>query len=375
MDVSIKLIRIIFLILSVLLSTTYNLSIQNENSTIINLAYSLLGGIFLSCTIMGLGWIFRKFNLRTFNTAVIGMFFGYLLGQATLTIISGVVDFNALNMNGFNEAFFKSSIYLAAIYLGMIMTARAAKEFHVSLPFFKFKSTMLKKKDILIDSSVLYDARIIDLAASGLLDNLILIPRFIITELQSNLEKGDESSRNKAKKALEIIKKLETLPSLDMRYCDNDFPEIKDCLEKIIRLARFLDANILTSDINQIQQSKVEDVRIIKFQSLCNALKPLSQTGEFLNIKVQRYGKEPRQGIGYLDDGTMVVVNGGAEYIGDSIKAQVLSVKHTSSGRMIFCNALEENTFDNLEYEPASSYQSQLDQLEAEESPSKYFAV
>src|ERR1044072_7233269 len=105
-----------------------------------------------------------------------------------------------------------------------------------------------------------------------------------------------------------------------------------------------MNTNIITSDINRIQQASIEGVRIINIHLLSNALKPLTQAGEFINIKIQRYGKEPRQGVGYLDDGTMVVVNGGAEFIGETIKAQVLSVKHTSSGRMIFCNAAEEGS-------------------------------
>ncbi len=113
-------------------------------------------------------------------------------------------------------------------------------------------------------------------------------------------------------------------------------------MTKLLHLARLLDASIITADLNKIQQSSAEGVRIINIHGLSNALKPITQNGELLNIKIQRYGKEPRQGVGYLDDGTMVVVNGGAEYIGDTIKAQVLSVKHTSSGRMIFCNTTEE---------------------------------
>jgi len=231
----------------------------------------------------------------------------------------------------------------------MIMTARAAGELYISLPLIKFKSTRLKKKDILVDASVLNDPRIIDLASSGLLDNHLVMPRYIMTELYAQVERSDEGLRNRARKNLEVIKKLEGLPTLDLRYSDTDIPDIKDPHDKLVKLARLLDANIITADINQIHQSSVEDVRIIKFQQLCNALKPLSQTGEYITIKIQRYGKEPRQGVGYLDDGTMVVVNGGAEYIGETIKGQVLSVKHTSSGRMIFCNAMEEDHYDDDE--------------------------
>jgi len=149
-----------------------------------------------------------------------------------------------------------------------------------------------------------------------LLDNYLVIPRFIITEFYALNERGDEAARYKARRSLEVVKKLETLPSLGLRYTDTDFTDVKDPMEKLIKLSRLLDANILTADVSQIQQSTVEDIRIIKFQQLCNALKPLSQSGEFINIKIQRYGKEPRQGVGYLVDGTMVVVNGGLRRLG-----------------------------------------------------------
>jgi uncharacterized protein YacL len=141
---------------------------------------------------------------------------------------------------------------------------------------------------------------------------------------------------------LENLKKLEELLSLEIRTSDTDFPEIKDSMGKLIRLARLLDANILTTDINRVQIAATEGVKIINLHALSNALKPLMQAGEKLKIKIQRYGKEPRQGVGYLDDGTMVVVNGGGDFIGENIDVYVLSVKHTASGRMIFCNTIEE---------------------------------
>jgi len=130
--------------------------------------------------------------------------------------------------------------------------------------------------------------------------------------------------------------------ALEMRYNDSDFPEVKDPLSKMVRLARLLDANILTADLSQIQIPAIEGLRFINLHDLSKALKPLMQTGEHIRIKIQRYGKEPRQGVGYLDDGTMVVVNGGGQFIGETIEVQVLSVKHTTSGRMIFCNAMTE---------------------------------
>jgi uncharacterized protein YacL len=223
------------------------------------------------------------------------------------------------------------------------MTLRASDEFYVSIPFVKFTPTTHKKKDLIVDASVLSDARIIDLAASGIVDHHLVLPRFLLKELYAQAESSDESARAKAKRSLDVAKKLEGISELDLRHNDTDFPEVKDPMSKMLRLARLLDANILTADLSRVQMGVVEGVRVINIHSLSNALKPLMQAGEHIKIKIQRYGKEPRQGVGYLEDGTMVVVNGGGEFIGEVIDAQVLSVKHTSSGRMIFCNAKDED--------------------------------
>jgi uncharacterized protein YacL len=175
-----------------------------------------------------------------------------------------------------------------------------------------------------------------------MIDHHLVLPRFLIKDLYIQAEAQDEVSRSKAKRSLEIAKKLEAVPGLDLRYNDTDFPDVKDPMSKMVRLARLLDANIITADISRVQMAAIEGVRVINLHTLSNALKPLMQAGEHIKIKIQRYGKEPRQGIGYLEDGTMVVVNGGGEYIGEVIDAKVLSVKHTTSGRMIFCNAQDE---------------------------------
>ena len=204
---------------------------------------------------------------------------------------------------------------------------------------------------LLIDNSVLFDVRIIDMAASGILDHHLILPRFLMKELYVQTEMPEEATRAKAKRALDVVKKLEALPELELRYNETDFPDIQDPMNKTLRLARLLDANILTADIGRIQMAAVEGVRIINLQSISHAMKPLMQTGEVIKIKVQRYGKEPRQGVGYLEDGTMVVINGGGQYIGEVIDAQVLSVKHTSAGRIIFCNASDEDAGHPVEPE------------------------
>jgi len=349
--------RFLFLVICILFSVFFTTHYLEGGMNWINASLGIIGGTVLCAALSAFDFIFKQTNLRTLNTAILGLFFGYLLAQAILFTLSAILGVDAQAASLMPVRF---AVFMICSYLGMNMTLQASEEFRLSIPFIEFKQMSHKKKDILVDLSILSDPRIIDLAASGLLDHHLIIPRFAVKELYTQSESGDEAAKGKARRSLELIKKLEAMPSLDLRYMDTDFPEISDPMTKLIRLARFNDTHIITSDINRIQQSSIEGVRIINIHMLSNALKPITQAGESINIKIQRYGKEARQGVGYLEDGTMVVVNGGAEFIGETIKAFVLSVKHTSSGRMIFCNAAEEGSLlsDQEEY-PSPSHEEQ----------------
>ncbi len=343
MNIALAFTRLFFFILSIFFITTYMIS-GPSGFTLENLLIGAGLGSLLGLLLFGFDILFKRFNLRSFNIAIVGLFIGYLMGEALVLMLSAVLDISSasIHLDARSLEVIKIALFLFGTYLGTLMTLRASDELYVSIPFVKFTPIAQKKKDLIIDASVLADARIIDLAASGMIDHHLVLPRFLLKELYAQAEVSDELTRNKAKRSLEVVKKLEQLPGLEMRFNDTDFPEVSDPMNKLIRLARLLDGNILTADISRVQISAIEGVRIINIHALSNALKPLMQAGEKIKIKIQRYGKEPRQGVGYLEDGTMVVVNGGGAFIGDTIDALVLSVKHTTSGRMIFCNALDE---------------------------------
>lgn len=345
MNVSIAFLRLLFVILSVFFMTTFMLS-SPTGSPASNALIGLALGLSFGCLLIGFDIAFKRFNLRSFNIAIIGIFIGYLMGEALLLVFGAVLEISRLSiaLQPETQEMIRIAIFLFGIYLGTLMTLRSSDEFYISVPFVKFSPTSQKKKDLVADIPLLSDARILDLAATGLLDHQLVIPRFLTKELHASTEMGDEISKTKARRALENLKRLEAIPELNLRFNDTDFPEIRDLHAKLIRLARLLDANLLTADTNRLQTTSQEEIRIINIHTLSNALKPLMQTGEFIRVKIQRYGKEPRQGIGYLDDGAMVVVNGGGKYLGEVIDAQVLSVKHTNAGRMVFCNATDEES-------------------------------
>lgn len=340
MTISIAFVRLLFLILSVIFMISFAVGNAIEISAW-TYAWGLALGLLTGGILIALDILCKRFNLRAFNTAVVGLFFGYLMARALLLIFNAVLDISGAHPSHIFAEIVKIFLFLFGTYLGVMMTLRSADEVYLSIPFVKFTPTAQVTKDILFDLSALSDPRIIDLSASGLLDRRLILPRFLLKELHQQEEAADDMTSAKAKRLLEVVRKLEMLPDLYLRFQETDFPEEKEITGKVLRLARLLDADVLTADINRVQMAQIEGIRVINIHTLSNALKPLMQKGEFLKIKVLRHGKEDMQGVGYLEDGTMVVVNGGGEYIGETITARVLSVKHTASGRMIFCNVSE----------------------------------
>lgn len=338
LSLSLPFVRYLMVLLSLVLSNAYFVSITGWQLS--SALWGCCSGILFAGLLIAAEKLWHRCNLRTFNLLVVGLLLGVLLGHGITSLIDAILA--PAQLEAQSLGFAHLAIYLFSTYIAVTLVMRASEELYLSIPFVRLKSSTMQHKDIVLDASVLADSRIIDLASSGLLDQRLVVARFLLKEFHDQCDVADENIKNKARRSLEVIKKLEAMPSLGLRYSETDFPEIKDSHSKLVRLARFLDSHLITADINRVQQSSFDGVRIINIHVLSNSLKPLMQSGEILEIKINRTGKEPRQGVGYLEDGTMVVVNGGGDFIGEVIKAQVLSVKHTSSGRMIFSNAMQE---------------------------------
>ncbi len=335
---SAKFVRLFFLILSLIFMVAYTLGREAE-PTAVDFAWGLGLGSGAGGIILLIDRLFRRFQLRVLNGAIIGLFVGYLLALALTLVLNAILNVTRITPDHRAIEGIKIFIYLLCTYLGVTMTLRASREWYVSFPFVKLSPSAQKSRDLLLDATALVDPRLIDLANSGLLNKRLVLPRFILRELQDQEMKGESAL---ARRGLAIAKKLESISGLELRYHDSDFGDTSEVNEKVLRLARLIDGEILSGDCTRVQIGQIEGVHVINLHALSHALKPLKQRGEYLQVKIQRVGKEELQGVGYLDDGTMVVVNGGARFIGDTIDVHVLSVKHTSSGRMIFCNVVEE---------------------------------
>lgn len=234
-------------------------------------------------------------------------------------------------------------IKIAFAYLGLVIAVR--KKGELSLLdrdiFARGTTTRHGGQELkILDTSAIIDGRIADICDAKFLSATLIVPRFVLKELQDIADSSDSTKRARGRRGLEILSRLQECPEVTVKIFDKDFPEIKETDIKIIQLAKDLQAKVLTTDFNLNRVAAIEGVTVLNVNDLSNALKPIVLPGEPMSIFVVKEGKEKDQGVGYLDDGTMVVVEEGRRYIGKKIDVLVTSIIQTSAGRMIFTRSI-----------------------------------
>jgi len=194
----------------------------------------------------------------------------------------------------------------------------------------------------LLDTSAIVDGRIADVAEAGFVDGSLVVPGFVVRELQRLADGPDPLRRNRGKRGFEVLERLRRTPGVAVEIDDTDVPELRDVDDKLVRRARALRAGVLTNDYNLNRVAGLQGVRVLNVNELANALRPVVLPGEPLSVQVAREGKEPGQGVGFLDDGTMVVVEHGKRFVGQAVAVVVTSVLQTAAGRMVFTRLREE---------------------------------
>jgi uncharacterized protein YacL len=182
------------------------------------------------------------------------------------------------------------------------------------------------------------DGRIADLVETNVLDNQLIMPRFVLAELQAVADSGDKLRRARGRRGLDILNRLRGHENVDLKIYDHELPEMsgQPVDMKLVLLAKHLDGKIVTGDYNLNKVARLHNVQVINLNDIANSLKPVFLPGESLSVRIVKPGEEIGQGVGYLDDGTMIVVEGGREQVGREVKVNVTSVLQTSAGRMIF---------------------------------------
>lgn len=196
----------------------------------------------------------------------------------------------------------------------------------------------------ILDTSVIIDGRIADMAETGFVEGNLVVPRFVLRELQSIADSSDPMKRRRGRRGLEVLNRLQNNPALSVELLETDFPDIREVDAKLVALGKSTGAKILTNDYNLNKVAELQGVGVLNINSLADALKPVVLPGEPITVRVVKEGKEPGQGVAYLDDGTMVVVDNGKNWMGQTIEVVVTSVLQTTAGRMIFARLSNEET-------------------------------
>ncbi len=272
----------------------------------------------------------RRFSIRNLSAAVFGLIFGFFMAW----IITRVIQLIPMSP----ELFSSLQIIMTLIfcYLGMVIAMRGKDEFNLIIPYVKFVRQDKKEDIILLDTSVIIDGRVADILQTRFVEGRLVIPRFVLKELQQIADSQDALKRNRGRRGLDILNKIQKTASFDVRIQEEDFPDVKEVDAKLVKMAKLLSAKIFTNDFNLNKVAELQGITVLNINELANALRPIVLPGEMMEVRVSKEGKEYNQGVAYLDDGTMVVIDNSRHLIGQATKVVVTSVLQTSAGRMIF---------------------------------------
>jgi uncharacterized protein YacL len=278
----------------------------------------------------------RKVQFKVLWSATLGTFLGIVLGWMLGSIYQSVVRGQA--MASFVRIFF----LVIMPYIGFALGTRRAEWLDPAhlLRFFKEKSVGRSFK--ILDTSVIIDGRIADICDTAFVDGSLVVPQFILKELQSIADSPDGLKRQRGRRGLDVLDRLQKSSQISVVISDLDFPDVRDVDSKVVECAKNLGAKIITNDFNLNKVAKLQGLTVLNINELANALKPVVLPGEGMTVFILKEGKEKDQGVAYLDDGTMVVVDNSRRMIGQTVGITVTSVLQTTVGKMIFGRFSEE---------------------------------
>lgn len=267
-------------------------------------------------------------------THILGALLGGAIGLAAAKTIGAALYW--ANLSDGRVVFLHTVILLGLPYLGLVMGARKGEWLEPAHLIGLFRSAGPRRRYKILDTSVIIDGRIADICETGFMDGTLVIPQFVLKELQFVADSSDSMKRNRGRRGLDILQKIQKMAGVDVMISDVDFPEVREVDLKLIELARTLQGKIVTNDFNLNKVAQLRGVEVLNINELANSLKPVVLPGELMKVFILKEGKEYNQGVAYLDDGTMVVVDNARKMIGKTIDVVVTSVLQTTAGKMIF---------------------------------------
>lgn len=277
----------------------------------------------------------RRVSLRNLSVAVFGLIFGFFIAWM-MTLILRLIPMDERIYSTFQIAF-----TVIFCYLGMIISIKGKDEFNLIIPYVRFSREDSREQLYLLDTSVIIDGRVASICETGFMEGKLIIPRFVLQELQQVADSSDATKRARGRRGLDMLNMLKQISGVEVIVHDEAFPEIREVDAKLVRLSKVLDCRILTNDFNLNKVAKLEGVAVLNINDLANSLRPVVLPGEKMSVFIRKEGKEKNQGVAFMNDGTMIVVDNARRLIGKNVNVTITSVLQTSAGRMVFANMEE----------------------------------
>ena len=293
----------------------------------------VFGGVMVAAlAAVGLDILLPRKRIDIISTVYFGTLIGLVLAFAVGLALEPILHDHPAQQS------IKLVVGLLLCYSCISMLMQTKDDFRFIIPYVEFSKDVKGLKPYVLDTSVVIDGRIADVVETHVLDNQLIMPRFVLAELQNIADSSDKMRRSRGRRGLDILNRLRGDRNVDLVIHDRELPEFdgQPVDMKLVLLAKHLEGKVVTGDYNLNKVAKIHNVEVINLNDLANALKPVFLPGEHVQVRVVKAGEEAGQGVGYLDDGTMIVIEGGRDHINEEVRIAVTSVLQTSAGRMIF---------------------------------------
>ena len=329
---ALAILRGIFVFVAIGLSVTFfNSEILPQEPAWTPVA-ALIVVLALAASVIAIDILIPRKRIETITAVYFGMLVGLFLTYVVIIALTPLI--------GDSEYRDAAQLVLAMIlcYACISMLIQTKDDFRFIIPYVEFAKEIKGLKPYVLDTSVIIDGRIADVVETTVLDNQLVMPRFVIAELHGIADSSDKLKRSRGRRGLDILNRLRSNPDVDLKIHDREHPDMvnQPVDMKLVLLARHLEGKLVTGDYNLNKVARLHNVPVLNLNDLANALKPQFLPGEAISVKIVKPGEEDGQGVGYLDDGTMIVVDGGRKHINETVNIAVTSVLQTSAGRMIF---------------------------------------
>jgi uncharacterized protein YacL len=333
-DMALVILRCVFLAVAIALAFQISNSdvVRNENPWLPWIGF--FGVLILAAGVLVADVAMRRKRLDTITAVYFGLIIGLVLTFVLQLALSPLLP----QANTPLADWLKLVLAAIVCYTCISLLLQTKDDFRFIIPYVEFAKEVKGLKPYVLDTSVVIDGRIADIVETRVIDNQLVMPQFVIAELQSIADSGDKLKRGRGRRGLDILNRLRSDPKVDLMIWDRDLPEFagQPVDQKLVQLAKHLEGKVVTNDYNLNKVAKLHNVGVINLNDIANSLKQVFLPGEVVQVRIVKVGEEPGQGVGYLEDGTMVVIEGGRDHVGENVSATVTSVLQTSAGRMVF---------------------------------------